>query len=168
MDGFNKGFDFGGPFDDFIKVAREFGEKMRDMAPDMGPIFDFCHERGDRSEGSAFYAYPPTNVYSDRDGNMVLEFALAGIDESAVSVTFQGDYLVLGAKVAAKAEGRDEGPFSRRGFRPRNIDRQKYRVPADDYDQESAKAVFRNGLLTVTVPPKAGEGIKIEIVKEGI
>jgi HSP20 family molecular chaperone IbpA len=168
MDSFNKGFDFGGSFDDIIRVAREFGEKMRTMAPDMGPIFDCGREQGARADGPAAEAYPPTNVYTDRDGNMVLEFALAGIDESAVSVTFQGDYLVLSAKVAARAEERDEGPFARRGFRPRNIDRQKYRVPADEYAQESAKAVFKNGLLTVTVPPKAGEGIKIEIVKEGV
>jgi HSP20 family molecular chaperone IbpA len=100
---------------------------------------------------------------------MVLEFALAGIDESAVSVTFQGDYLILSARIAARAEPGDQGPFARHGFRPRNIDRQKYRVPAEDYLQDEAKAVFKNGVLTVTVPPKApeSEGIRIEIMKEG-
>jgi HSP20 family molecular chaperone IbpA len=100
---------------------------------------------------------------------MILEFALAGIDEKAVSVTFQGDNLVLNAKVAAREDESDEGSFSRRGFRPRDIDRQKYRVPAEDYAQDKAKAVFKNGVLTVTVPPKESEssGIKIEIVKEG-
>ena len=168
MDNFSKGFDFGGPFDDFLKVAREFGERMKNMAPDMGPIFDCCHERGFRPDSFTGDSYPPSNVYTDSDGNMILEFALAGMDESAVSVTFQGDYLILSAKVAARADSGDQGPFARRGFKPRNIDRQKYSVPADDFAQERAKAVFRNGLLTVTVPPKASEGIKIEIVKEGI
>jgi HSP20 family molecular chaperone IbpA len=101
---------------------------------------------------------------------MILEFALAGIDESAVSVVFQGDYLVLSAKAARRADEGDDPRFSRQGFKPRDIDRQRYRVSAEDYAQELAKAVFKNGVLTVTVPPKASEsqGIKIEIVKEGI
>ena len=104
---------------------------------------------------------------------MVLEFALAGLDESAVTILFQGDYLVLSAKVAPRAdegdEG-DEGSYSMHGFKPRNIEKQKYRVNAEDFAQELSKAVFKNGVLTVTVPPKVSEsqGIKIEIVKEGI
>jgi HSP20 family molecular chaperone IbpA len=109
-------------------------------------------------------------MYSTRDGSLVLEFALAGIDESAVSVTFQGDYLILSAKAAEReADTEDSSGFSRRGFRPRDVDRQKYLVPAEDYLQDEAKAVFKNGVLTVTVPPKApeGGGIRIEIVKEG-
>jgi HSP20 family molecular chaperone IbpA len=44
-------------------------------------------------------------------------------------------------------------------------------VPADKYDQEKVKAVFKNGILKVTVPPKevteSSEGIKIEIIREG-
>jgi HSP20 family molecular chaperone IbpA len=171
MGNYYKGFDFGGSLDDFMQMARDFGEKMKDMAPDMGPIFDSCRSRGSgaRPDNPSAHIYPPTNVYTARDGSMILEFALAGIDEKAVSVTFQGDNLVLNAKVAAREDESDEGSFSRRGFRPRDIDRQKYRVPAEDYAQDKAKAVFKNGVLTVTVPPKESEssGIKIEIVKEG-
>ena len=101
---------------------------------------------------------------------MVLDFALAGMDESSISVTFQGDQLVLSAKVAMRADGGDEGSFLRHDFRPRNVDRQKYRVPADDYAQELSKAVFKSGILTVAVPPKVGDslGIRIEIEKEGV
>lgn len=175
MGNFDKGFDFGGSLDDFVRMARDFGEKMKDMAPDMGPIFESCcgsghgsrHNHRDRP-GSFFY--PPTNSYTARDGSLVFEFALAGMDESAVSVTFQGDYLVLTAKAAPRDD--DEGVedrFYRHGFRPRDIDRQKYSVPAEDYAQDQAKAAFKNGVLTVTIPPKypEGQGIKIEIIKEG-
>jgi HSP20 family molecular chaperone IbpA len=161
----DRGFDFDGSLDDIIRMARDFGEKIKGMAPEMDPIFESCG--GYRHHA---YFYPPANVYTTRDGSMVLEFALAGIDESAVSATFQGDYLVLSAKAVAKEGEGDGSHFSRRGFRPRDIDRQKYRVPAEDYAQELAKAVFKNGVLTVTVPPKEsdGSGIKVEIVKEGI
>jgi HSP20 family protein len=167
-----RGFDFGGSLDDIIQAAREFGEKMKEMGPEMRPFFfDPSHGpgHGDRCNNPHMYFYPPTNVYTASDGSMVLEFALAGIDESAVSVTFQGDYLVLSAKAAARENEGAEGSFARRGFRPRDIDRQKYRVPAEEYAQDLAKAVFKNGVLTVTVPPKVSEeeGIRIEIVKEG-
>jgi len=44
-------------------------------------------------------------------------------------------------------------------------------VPADKFAQDKVRAVFRNGILKVTIPPKeesdAPEGIKIEILKEG-
>jgi HSP20 family protein len=164
-----RGFDFGGSLDDFVQMARDFGEKMKGMAPDMGPIFESCSGTGARHDHHHMYFYPPVNVYTARDGSMVLEFALAGIDEKAVSVTFQGDYLVLNAKAAARDDDGAESRFSRRGFRPRDIERQKYLVPAEEYAQELAKAVFKNGILTVTVPPKEsdGSGIKVDIVKEG-
>jgi len=169
-----KGFDFGGSFDDIIQMARDFGEKMKDMGPDVAPFFmdpGCCGAGQGASHGDHphVYFYPPTNSYTSGDGSLVFEFALAGMDESAVSVTFQGDFLVLSAKLEARDEERQEGPFYRRGFRPRSINKQKYRVPADEYSQELAKALFKNGVLTVTIPAKqsADGGIRIEIVKEG-
>ena len=164
MGTFNKGFDFNGSFDDIIQAARDFGEKLKEMAPEMAPF------PGAHAEQSQDASYPPTNVYKSRDGSMVLEFALAGLDESAVTILFQGDYLVLSAKVAPRSDEGNEGSYSMHGFKPRNIEKQKYRVNAEDFAQELSKAVFKNGVLTVTVPPKESEsqGIKIEIVKEGI
>ena len=175
-----KDFEFGNSLDDIIRAAREFGERMKEMGPGWGPfgsecpidrIFD-CGPEG-RPAGSSghgrFHPFPPANIYSARDGSLVLEFALAGIAESTVSVTFQEDYLVLSAKASDSESETEASGFSRRGFRPRDVDRQKYLVPAADYSQDESKAVFKNGVLTVRVPPKVGEseGIKIEIVKEG-
>lgn len=171
MSHFDRGFEFGGSFDDIIHAARDFGEKIKEMGPEIGNFWAdaHCGASACKHESDRSYFYPPTNSYSLRDGSLVFEFALAGLDESAVSVAFQGDYLVLSAKAAPRDAEADASGFSRRGFKPRNIDRQKYRVSAEDYVQEAAKAVFKNGVLTVTVPPKESEGagIKIEIVKEG-
>jgi HSP20 family molecular chaperone IbpA len=167
------GFDFGSSIDDIVHAAREFGRKMKDMGPDMAPWFEGCGPHfggpgfGSPNDRPNVYFYPPTNSYSAEDGSLVFQFALAGIEESAVSISFQGDYLVLDAKV--RESDAEAASFYRRGFRPRNIDRQKYRVSAEDYAQDQAKAVFKNGVLTVTIPPKepAGGTIRIEIVKEG-
>lgn len=172
--------DFDGSFEDIIEAAKEFGNRIKEMAPELGPMFDSCrsprHETGSRgsrynegetASGYGATQYPPFNSHTNRDGAMVLEFVLAGIDESDVSITFQGDYLVLDAKVPGRDESIDGSGFTSSGFRPRSIDRQRYMVKARDFQQEKAKAVFKNGVLTVTVPPVEIQGIKIEIVKEG-
>lgn len=170
---FPKDFPFNATFDDLAAAAREFGERVKEMGPD---IRKFWTEKADgpRNEGPFepfgfhdYYAYPPVNIYEDSQGNRVFEFCLAGIDENDASVTFQGDYLILDAK-APDIAGHEDARFSRHSFRPREIRRQKYHVSAEDYDHEAAKAVFKNGVLTVTVPPKEiSGGIRIEIVKEG-
>ena len=143
---------------------------MKEMGPELGSFwFDppaGCW--GGRNEGPRAYFYPPTNSFKKADGSLVFEFALAGFSEEAVSITFQGDDLVLSTK-APEREGEPESSgYWHRGFKPRDIDKQKYRVPADDYMQAEAKAVFKNGVLTVTVPPQeSAQAIKIEIVSEG-
>jgi len=172
------GQDFGGSFEDIIDMARQFSDKIREMAPEMGQMFDSyghgAHDArtgtGDRraeAPNAGSFAYPPVNSYTSRDGGLVFEFALAGIDENAISISFEGDYLVLSARVAPRDDDSNADRFSMRGFRPRSIDRQKYRVSAADYAQDQTKAVFRNGVLTVSVPPVQRDGIKIEIIKEG-
>jgi HSP20 family molecular chaperone IbpA len=173
-------FEFGTTFEDIAHAAKEFGEKMREMGPDLGARWDeYCSSGGQAHrpgqewrgwEGFSSHFYPAVNSYPTRDGGMVLEFALPGIDQSSVTITFVGDYLVLSAKAApASGESGEEPRFRHRGFAPRDIDRKRYYVPAADYAQDQATAVHKNGVLTVTVPPKEpeGGGIKVEIVKEG-
>jgi len=179
MNDFRKHFDFGIDLDNVIEAAKEFGAKIREMAPEMkAEWFDPCHQQGScRAEGPRhesarpqWYSYPPFNSFVDGDESIVMEFAMAGMDESSVSISFLGDYLVLDARLAAQRDAGDEQRYSRHGFRPRDVRRQKYYVPAEDYAQDKAKAVLKHGVLTVTVPQKdipEGSGVRIEIVKEG-
>jgi len=111
--------------------------------------------------------YPRHETYEQADGSLVYRFQLPGFDESCISLSFRGDLMILKASLpehlrAASAEGR-------RSFL-RDIDRREYSVPADRYEQTAVKAVFRNGILTVTIPPKDEDmsgAIKVEIIKEG-
>jgi HSP20 family molecular chaperone IbpA len=61
--------------------------------------------------------------------------------------------------------------YLKRRLKLKDIEKQKYYVPLDKYAQENVKAVFKNGILRITVPPKdepdQNDGIRIEIVKEG-
>jgi HSP20 family molecular chaperone IbpA len=111
------------------------------------------------------------------DRTMVFEFALAGFDEKDISLSFQGDYMVFSAKIAGEEEAADyQAPeenlrYFKRRLKMKDIEKQKYYVPLDKYAQEEVKAVFKNGILKVTIPPKEepdqNDGIKIEIIKAG-
>jgi HSP20 family molecular chaperone IbpA len=141
------------------------------------------------------YSYPPMNVFMTSDRTLVFEFALAGFNEKDISLSFQGDYMVFSAVMpynagepvkaaetgAGAGEDRDSPEaenvssdvrYLKRRLKLKNIEKQKYFVPLDKYAQDKVKAVYRNGILKVSVPPKdepdQTDGVRIEIVKEGI
>ncbi|HCO48386.1 MAG TPA: Hsp20/alpha crystallin family protein [Spirochaetaceae bacterium] len=186
--------DIGSILDDVFEAAKDFGEKMKDFAP---PRFDGCgpnpmggfganseaHGSGGASGGAWFeaqsdenadyypnFSYPPMNIYLTSERSIVFEFAVAGFEEKGITLSFQGDYMVFSAKIELEPPLEGIRYFKRR-LKLKDIEKQKYYVPADKFDQEKVKAVFKNGILKVTVPPKetaeANEGIKIEIVREG-
>ncbi len=183
--------DIGSILDDVFEAAKDFGEKMKDFGtgPEgcgpnpMGGWHGPGEMHGGASGGAWFdanpdenadyypnFSYPPMNVYLTPERSIVFEFAVAGFEEKNISLSFQGDYMVFSAKIELEPPLEGIRYFKRR-LKLKDIEKQKYYVPADKFDQEKVKAVFRNGILKVTVPPKetaeANEGIKIEIVREG-
>ncbi len=161
--------DIGAIFDDIFEVAKDFGERVKNFTPGFGgPEHEGeeprpgCHGMGgvwfdshgdDNVDYYPNYSYPPANVYMLPDKSLVFEFALAGFDEKNISLSFQGDYMVFSAKI--DAEKPEEGVrYFKRRLRLKDIDKQKYYVPVDKFDQAKVKAVFRNGILKVTIPPK--------------
>ncbi|HRZ66397.1 MAG TPA: Hsp20 family protein, partial [Spirochaetia bacterium] len=91
-------------------------------------------------------------------------------DEKDISLSFQGDYMVFAAKIGESGQGVEGVRYFKRRLKLKDVERQKYYVPADKFAQGEVKAVFRNGILKVVVPPKqeaaSTEGIRIEIVTE--
>ena len=111
--------------------------------------------------------YPRHETFEESDGSLVYRFQLPGFDESCINLSFRGDLMILKATVPERL--RAESAEGRRSFL-HDIDRREYNVPADRYDQTAVRAVFRNGILTVTIPPKDEDmsgAIKVEIIKEG-
>jgi len=149
--------EFGRMNDEFGRMHDSFkhGERKHGCGPD----FSF---RFDRAFGPRF------DRYRAEDGSLVFEFMLAGFDESCLDLSFRGDLMILKATLPEQLRARQEDG-RRRPFL-RDIERSEHSVPADRWDQAAARAAFRNGLLTVTIPAKEEDmsgAVKVEIVKEG-
>ena len=169
--------DLGRMMDEAFKFAEQFGESFgpdarqaaEQAAEHVRNAAESCGGRGQAGSADCYptYLYPPANLYLTPDKRMVLEVALAGFDEKDVSVQFKGDYLVFSAK-APEAPATDERTqYFKRRLRMRDVDDQRWFVPADKFDQAASQATFRNGLLKVVVPPReepaVDEGIRINI-----
>ncbi|POR02286.1 hypothetical protein AU468_06775 [Alkalispirochaeta sphaeroplastigenens] len=155
--------DLGQLFDYIFEATEELTSTFGDLG------FDFRKTAEHRNYYS-LYSFPPANIYMLPDKTMVFEFALAGYRDSQVSLEFSGDYMVLSAAEPETCPGGEEVIFFHRRLKLKAIPPQKYYVPEDKFDREQARAVFRNGILKVTVPSREEVrnpgGMKIEIVSD--
>jgi molecular chaperone IbpB/HSP20 family protein len=164
---------------------RDFGDLGRMMdqifsaAEDLGAVFGEKTGFDPREKGFNWdaqwdfypsYSYPPVNIYMSDDKTMVFEFALAGFRENDINLQFKGDYMMLSATPPPEMEPDENVHFLKRRLKVKPIHDQRYYVPEDKFDREASEAVFKNGILRVTIPPKERpdeeEGYKITITKE--
>ena len=189
MKGTRNYMDLGSIFDDIFEATQdfkdEFHRKFKHCDPDgrgfnHGPFPFGKHFFDENTDFYPNYSYPPMNVLITEDRSLIFEFALAGFDEKDISLSFQGDYMVFSARMDAdqsadsptRFPGDENVRYFKRRLKMKDIEKQKYFVPLDKYAQEKVKAVYKNGILRVTIPPKEepdqNDGIKIEIVKDGV
>ena len=170
--------DIGSMLDEIFDAAKTFGNQMKDnfgsaKGPGPGPQYGpwFNQDQEENPDLYPTFSYPPMNIFMTGDRSMVFEFALAGFDERDITLTFQGDYMVFAARISLDAAPEEGIRYFKRRLKLKDIEKQKYYVPADKFDQVAVKAVFKNGILRITVPPKDNaetpEGVRIEIVKDG-
>ncbi|MCL2443922.1 MAG: Hsp20/alpha crystallin family protein [Treponema sp.] len=187
MKGTRNYVDLGNIFDEIFKTAQELNNEFNRNFNDCNGenVFNhghFSYNKNFFDENTDFYpnySYPPMNAFMTEDRTLVFEFALAGFDEKDINLSFQGDYMVFSAKIngsdiidnQAKLPEENIRYFKRR-LKMKDIEKQKYYVPLDKYAQDKVKAVYKNGILRVSIPPKdeveQNDGIKIVIVKEGV
>ena len=187
MKGAKNYVDLGTIFDEIFEVAQNFSSEFHRNLDPFNNNSPHCErERGEgmrnpfASFNSSFtentdyypnYSYPPMNVYMAPDRSMIFEFALAGFDEKDINLSFQGDYMVFSARIKEESVMHEDNVrYFKRRLKLKDIEKQKYFVPLDKYAQEKVKAVYKNGILKIHIPPKdepeQSEGIKIEIIKE--
>lgn len=97
--------------------------------------------------------FPKGDVYTDKNGNRVIELALAGYNKDQLSVTIEDDSLVISA---TKCDGdcEDEGQsrtLARRAFK------QVFSNVTKEFDLNKTEVVYKDGLLKVVVPKSQKE-----------
>ena len=103
---------------------------------------------------------PAVDVY-EKDGNVVVEIPLAGVDPKDVEVSFENGSIVIQGKTERKSEV-DEKNFYRKEVRHGSFYR---RVPLPAaVKEDKAEATSENGVLKV-VAPKAAEAPKAKVIK---
>jgi HSP20 family molecular chaperone IbpA len=166
-------FDLGRIMDEAFEWAQEFGERVQEglRGVELPEELRELKERFKSYEDLyPHYPYPPANIYLTREKSLVFEIALAGFEEQGLSLEFRGDYLYFCARAPQAGEPEEGVQFFKRRLRLKNIEEQRYYVPADKFEQAAVQARFRNGLLRVTVPARRAaqqpQGFKVNIVSE--
>ncbi|MFA7567018.1 MAG: Hsp20 family protein [Alkalispirochaeta sp.] len=155
--------DLGRLLDQIFQATEEFTKSF-------GPFSFDQKSKAEHRNYYSIYPFPPANIYMLQDKTMVFEFALAGYRDTDISLEFLGDNMVLSARAPETATDTDEVMFFNRRLKYTDIPEQKYFVPEDKFDREAAKAVYKSGILKVTVPPRDevqdSQGVKITIINE--
>ncbi|MFP4268619.1 MAG: Hsp20/alpha crystallin family protein [Spirochaetaceae bacterium] len=161
--------DVGQIMDEIFEATRSFGDAFSDQKEEGKRRAEEFFKRDENVDYYPSYSYPPMNLYLTQQNELVFEFALAGFHEKDMQIEFQGDYMLFSAK-GPDLEPEDDVRYFKRRLKFKDIENQRYFVPEDKFDRNSTKAVYKNGILQITVPPKenveAKEGIKVTIEKE--
>ena len=95
--------------------------------------------------------YPVADIYNDDNGSTVLEFALAGFGKDELSVDIRPDKRSITVSANSNIDENNNGS--------RRIARRNFTKTYVNYDNNldlaETQASFENGLLTITVPPRA-------------
>lgn len=94
--------------------------------------------------------YPVADIYRSEAGETVMEFALAGFSKEELTVDVKPEKRSITVSAQTSATESDNGRrIARRNFSKTYVNYD------DNLDLGQAVAKFENGLLTVTVPPRA-------------
>jgi len=93
---------------------------------------------------------PAVNVF-ETDDNFVIEMAVPGLTKKDININIEDDKLTISAKQEAD-ETKEGTTFLRREFSKYDFSR-TFNL-TDSIDQDSVKAIFKNGILTLTLAKK--------------
>lgn len=126
------------PFQNLPDLQSELDRLLRSpLGIDLGP--------------SGAGVFPPINVFSDREGNMLVRAEVPGVDSASINITIENRVLTLSGERTEPASRK--GSYHRRERRFGRFSR-SVQLPRD-LNGDEATAQCKDGLLTVTVPRRA-------------
>jgi HSP20 family protein len=122
-----------------MDVADVFTDRLGEL-----PFFP---DRGSRL-GSAQMWHPSVDMFED-DGNVYVKLDVPGMSKDNIDVSFDGHILSITGKREEQVERNDSCYWSRERYEG---DFHRYvHIPADIASEESLKATYDNGVLTITL-----------------
>jgi len=162
-------FDLGRIMDEAFKFAENFGQAFDHDTADRIRRAAERHGMGPFGAPDFYpgYLYPPANVYLTKEKKLVFEIALTGFEEKDLTIQFRGDSMLFSAKAPTVTEPEESIQYFKRRLKLKDIEEQRFYVPADKFNQSATQATFKNGLLRIIVPPREqgdqGAEIKVDI-----
>ena len=113
--------------------------------------FDFSVECGDVFGNTGV----PTDIFLRQNRDFVIKAAVAGYDKKEISISFDGNYLLIsGKRVNKDWKQETEGVrYLHKGIKKSNFNA-RLCVPRLKYEQELTTAEIADGILTIVVPSK--------------
>lgn len=100
-------------------------------------------------------SFPPCDVLvNEETKDLKFHFALAGIDEKDINLSFEGDYLKLEVNHENSADKKVDGfSFLQKGIKTSYVFKQYY-VPLAKYQTDKTKVTFNKGILEILIPAR--------------
>ena len=103
--------------------------------------------------------YPLSDIYTDDDGNSVIEFALAGFTKDQIKVEVSDNQnLTVSVDSDASKEQNEQRNIARRSFKKTFVDASR------QYDLAASDVSYTDGLLKIVVPKREeSESLLLEV-----
>jgi len=103
---------------------------------------------------SILKGFPKGDIFFDKEGNRVIELALAGYTKDQLSVTIGDDKLTVSAIKCKETEEDCKRSYTRAR---RAFTQEFTNLGGRDFDLEQTEVTYKNGLLCIVVPKKEPE-----------
>jgi len=92
--------------------------------------------------------YPVADIYKNDDGSTTMEFALAGFDKDELNVEVKPEERTITVSAASDNGAQAQRRIARRSFKKTYVNYD------NNLDLTAAKADYKNGLLTISLPTR--------------
>jgi molecular chaperone IbpA len=131
----------------FDKLLEDFGVPSTSNFLTYNRFPTVCNNRPD-SFKDFFPSYPKTDLYVNKNSDLVFDIAVTGFSEDQIEVTVENNTL----RITAETKEKDDED---KKYIARNLARRAFDVSYKldhKYDLKTAKVKLENGLLTITIP----------------